>query len=206
MMDSSTVPTLYVAFSISTKGIDKYIGKIIRLFTGGNVNHAFLLYKDPEWGTWQTVGANSNGITQVPLATFIRKRQIIYIFEPQFDLWQGAHDLAGDVGKSYNYRGLFGMAYVEIAERLGNKHAANFLSNDDDMFCSEWMSQMIDESLIYTQNTLDTLALRWPLFQTMTDTIDPDRLCLCMQLVAVTKEPLWKDVTKEILDGIHLSQ
>lgn len=169
---------LYIGFSASTGSIPlKLLGWTIRKFTGGEVNHTFLLYFDDDWQTWVTIGANLNGITMIPLNQFIPYHDIKYIFEPQFDLWEGARTLSGDIDKKYNYFGLFGMSFVKIAQKFGNKNPHNFLSNGKDEFCSEWIAQIIDVALLYVPH-----HVLWTLEYTSTDIIDPTYLCNNMKL------------------------
>lgn len=141
---------LYVGFSRSRGGLfSQLLGLLIRFFTGGRVNHALFLYRDEHLG-WMTIGANENGVTYLPLEVFLKTRQMVDIFVPAKDpsaLWVGLQSLRDDIGKSYNFSGLVGMAGVEIATRwLHLKHASNWLSNPNDLFCSEIVAEVIRRS------------------------------------------------------------
>jgi hypothetical protein len=158
-------PILYTAFSKSTGGAaSRALGAAIRAFTGGEVNHAFLLYYDLEFMCWMTYGANANGITPLALEVFLRDREIVRIFRPRFDLWGAMRAHVADIGKHYDYRGLLGMAFVEVGRKLGFEFPNIGASSDED-FCSEWISHLIRD------------ALHGVWLHIADDTISPTELC-----------------------------
>ena len=164
------VPRAFVGFSASGG-----IGRIIRLFTGGSVNHAFIIYYDMEYATWMTVGANANGVTMLPIAQFVPGRTIVALYEPKgFSLWDGLRTHVSDLGKHYDYAGLFGMAFVEIERRLHSRGLCNILDHRDDLFCSEWAAEVIDSALACAGQTM---LADFPLAGTRPDVIDPQWLC-----------------------------
>lgn len=116
------------------------LGEIIKAFTGGDVNHAMLVYEDPTFGLTMTLGANANGLTLVPL-THVRDMEIKHIYRPrdgQPSLIAGVRALSHLIDTPYDYAGLLGMSIVE-AERRWFKHAINNpLLDKHKLFCSEY--------------------------------------------------------------------
>ena len=133
---------IQVAFSASGG-----IGALIRDFTGGEVNHAFLIFYDPVFDAKLTLGANANGLTIEPLDAFPNK--IVHVFEP-VDLSKGLelglrlwiHLL----NQPYDFAGLVGMAIVEAARKLGDHQARNPLLSEHRLFCSEYVKKVLISS------------------------------------------------------------
>ncbi len=146
-----TQPTLFCGFSISMGGaLSRLEGDLIRDFEDGGgdaPNHAFLFWQDPPTGAWLTRGANARGIEDLEMSVFLKDRAIVRVFAPKFDLWADLRLHVADLGEHYNYRGLFGMAFVEILERLRKRPCANLLSARDEVFCSEWISELVRDAL-----------------------------------------------------------
>jgi len=61
-------PPIYSGFSAATDFFGRLLSWNIRLFSGGDVNHAFFVFWSPEFNAWLTVGANSNGVTVMTVA------------------------------------------------------------------------------------------------------------------------------------------
>jgi hypothetical protein len=142
-------PPIYSGFSAATGFFGGLLGGAIRLFTGGDVNHAFFVFWSPEFNAWLTVGANGNGVTVMTVPEFCKTRKIKYLFAAtsSWSLWTGLRAHVGDLDKHYNYNGLFGMANVEIVKKLTGRPGANLLDDRDDIFCSEWCAEAIRAGL-----------------------------------------------------------
>lgn len=153
-------PALYCAFSTSSG----WLSRGIRWFTRGKVSHAFFLFYSPEWACWLAVGANANGITIETLAQFLKRgNTVVYAFQPlTVNLWDGLRKHVSDLNKSYNYTGLFGMAFVELSQLVLKRSAANRLSNKAELFCSEWMDMVLGDTFPpgnwYSHQNADTVA------------------------------------------------
>lgn len=167
----SPEPPIYCGFSSATGFFGAIIGRMIRVFTGGEVNHAFFAYWSPEWQAWLTVGANANGVTMMTVPEFLKTRRIKYLFAPAgWSIWDGLRAHVADLDRHYNYAGLFGMAHVEIMRKLTGRPGANLLNDRDDLFCSEWCAMVVRAGLG---------PKRCPMFLPgyENDQVDPSGLC-----------------------------
>lgn len=167
----SSDPPIYSGFSSATGFFGRILGGSIRLFTGGDVNHAFFVFWSPEFDTWLTVGANANGVTIMSVGEFCKTREINYLFAPiGWSIWDGMRAHVKDLDKHYNYTGLFGMANVEIIKKIVGRPGLNFLNDRDDLFCSEWCAMVLRAGMgmnralkflpNYKDNQIDPSTLR----------------------------------------------
>jgi hypothetical protein len=189
-------PPLYSGFSAGTGFFGSLLSGAIRLFSGGDVNHAFFIFWSPDFNAWLTVGANANGVTVMTVPEFRKSREIKYLFAPvsSWSLWTGLRTHVGDLDKHYNYTGLFGMANVEIVKKLLGRPGANLLNDRDDLFCSEWCSEVIRAALPgskgyavafmsgYKADQIDPAALR--------DAESKSPFFVPVPLSAITKPPI----------------
>lgn len=131
-----------VAFSAS-----QGLGTLIRTFTGGDVNHAFLIFYDPVFDTELMLGANANGLTIEPLDAFTDP--IVHVFEPidpNKGLEMGLRLWVHLLNKPYDFAGLVGMAAVEIARKIANCQISNPLQAEQKLFCSEFVRKVLTSS------------------------------------------------------------
>lgn len=137
-----------VGFSYATGSLEnRVLTALIRWFTGGPATHTFLLLPSSLHG-WTTLGANADGIGYIPLERFLRTRRLVAAFSPQREsLWTGLEKLRKDVGLPYNYGGLVGMAYVEIARRWFDVQVShNPTSENRALFCSQFVAEVVRAS------------------------------------------------------------
>lgn len=121
------------------------LGAIIREFTGGDVNHAFAIYFHPIYKTLITLGANSNGFTEMALREF--PGHIVRVWRPlDVNLSLGMAAMADWLDKPYDYAGLLGMSVVEAEAHLMHRVAANPALDKHKLFCSEAMAMMVRKS------------------------------------------------------------
>lgn len=154
---------MQVAFSAS-----KGLGQAIMKFTGGDVNHAFLLYHDPVSDLDVTFGANANGFTMEVLRDFPDK--IIRSFTPmQTPMLVGFRKLSDWINKEYDICGLIGMSVYEVEARVLHMKGKNPFLDHHKIFCSEMMSMMLRASGYMILPDQDP------------GTIDPYRLSCAMQ-------------------------
>jgi hypothetical protein len=165
---------LYLGFSRSTGGFfSRALGWAIRRFTGGAVNHAFFLYWSEVAWCWMTLGANANGVTEIPLAEFVKDREIVDLWLPrQGTLRSGLQKLHDEIGIGYDFSGLIGMAGVELLRRLGVSRPANWLDDHHALFCSEYCAQVVMRSAIGSSAE----GLQLQIYRMRADTIDPAAL------------------------------
>lgn len=131
-----------IAFSAS-----RGLGTLIRIFTGGDVNHAFLIFYDPIFDAELTLGANANGLTIEHLNNFTDP--IIHVFETvdqNKGLELGLRLWAHLLNKPYDFAGLVGMAAVEIARRAADLKINNPLQAEQRLFCSEFVRKVLTSS------------------------------------------------------------
>ena len=158
-------PTIYACFSQS-----RGLGDLIRRFTGGDVNHAFLKWLDPTFGTWLTLGANANGLTIETLSKFPDKIMHVYEF-PSPGLVKGLRAKANLLNSPYDYAGLIGMSLVEINDHLLERMVANPTLDYHKLFCSEYVTEVIRASGI-------NILPKW-----LPGSVDPAALCqACAEL------------------------
>ncbi len=165
---------LYLGFSRSTGGFfPRALGWAIRRFTGGAVNHAFFLYRSETAGCWMTLGANANGVTEIPLAEFLKDREIVDLWLPRHGtLRSGIRELHDVIGIGYDFSGLIGMAGVELFRRLGIARPVNWLDDHHALFCSEYCAMVVMRSAI--GSAADELQKKIRLLRA--NTIDPAAL------------------------------
>ncbi len=133
---------LYVGFS-SRGGL---LPRLIRIFTGGAVNHAFLCWEDSTLG-WVVLGANTNGVTLDTWSNFTATRKVPAIFKPvNGTLRTGLRALKESINAKYSTAGLVGMSVVEIARHLFNQRVANPLDVRGELFCSQFATMVIRAS------------------------------------------------------------
>ena len=183
-MSDTRNPPICVGFSTSPG----WLGRAIRWFTGGDVNHAFLLYWSRDWDRWLTLGANQNGLEPLTLDVFQRDRKIQYLFAADgWDLYAAMLKHVGDLGTPYNVRGLVGELFVETQRRIIGRYGRNFLDDHADLFCSEWVTAVCRTGIAAAQKTW-ALALE-------DDQVDPQTLRLACTPTLFAPVPL------VVLDG-----
>jgi hypothetical protein len=166
LSDPASDPYLYVGFSRG-RGM---VGRAIRLFTGGTVNHAFLAWKDEHLG-WICLGANGNGITPDTFENLNQTTEILVFVRPTNErksLWAGLADLRDELNRKYNFSGIAGMAVVEIARHFG-KHIDNPFSHNGEYFCSQFATEVVRRSGYDLKNSDPS------------NTIDPQEMCKALQ-------------------------
>ena len=136
----SEPPIIRAGFSAS-----KGLGDLIRKFTGGDVNHAFIMYFDPVLEVDVTFGANSNGFTMVPLSDF--PDEIIRYYVPLANplVW-GFRKNVHWINKPYDVAGLIGMSVVEFERHILRMMASNPFLNTHKLFCSEIVTKMLRDA------------------------------------------------------------
>jgi len=142
-MPIASEPRIYAAFSRS----NEEVGALIRKFTGGDVNHALLIWRDPTFNCWLTLGANANGLTIETLKNF--KDQIIHLYAPEpgaTGLIVGLQVWANWLNCPYDYAGLIGMSVVEASRLIAHRTVVNPTLTPHHLFCSEYVKNVIHDS------------------------------------------------------------
>lgn len=118
------------------------LGAVIQAFTGGDVNHALIIYRDPVFDIDMTLGANPNGLTKEPLRDFVGN--IVHVYYPNSGpgLLGGLRMYVDLLNAPYDYKGLFGMSMVEVAHQLGVMRFKNPGLDAHKLFCSEYCTMV----------------------------------------------------------------
>jgi hypothetical protein len=194
MNDYKDIEPVFVGFSQSIGKLPMVLlGKAIRVFTGGDVNHAWVVYWDKNWSAWLIVGANSNGLTFDSLPNFLKSHKVIYLFSAEnFRLWEGLSAHVNDLNTGYDYRGLINMSWVEVGKKITGHPWGNLLANDHRLFCSEWCSEFIKTAI-----AISHLEKEWPLWNNGYHDNQVDPTFLCNEIITAPK--LWTLIDKEVI-------
>jgi hypothetical protein len=129
-----------VGFSTSKTS---WVSKIIRWFTAGRTSHTFLVYHDSDWGREMVMEATQGGYRIVPFEHY--KNSLVAIFTPKHSIDVGLAKSVDWLGENYDYKGLFGMAWVELGRWLKRKWRNPWQSSTS-MFCSEAVVRVLQGS------------------------------------------------------------
>lgn len=163
-------PICYVAFSKSSGGFtSRLFGRLIRWFTSGKVNHAFLLFWSRDFGCWMTLGANAGGLEPLTLVEFLKTRHLMNLYTAVgWDLYAAMVKHAGDLGRAYNVAGLVGEAWVETVKKITGKYGPNVLDDKKELFCSEWVAEVCATGIADAGRSFD--------LRVMFNQVDPETL------------------------------
>jgi hypothetical protein len=166
------MPPIYSVFTISTSDwADKLLTQGIQFFAGKGPSHACLIYWSTDFSCWIAIGANWNGITEDRLDTFLKTHIITDIYSPVgFSFWEGMKEHSNNLDEHYAFSALPGMALVSILERFHVHPRRNELESSHELFCSQWVSEVIRDSL------LPVMYTKWPLYTINSSIISPQQL------------------------------
>ena len=123
-----------------------WISKIIRWFTSSPVSHVFLVYYDPEWSMDMVMESEGGLGGSVRIVRFNPDNQdIVAVARPAYSVEAGMTRMVYQLGELYDYRGLFGMAWVLIGRWLIRRWN-NPWHRSKALFCSELVSQVLLDS------------------------------------------------------------
>jgi hypothetical protein len=132
-----------IGFSTQTNNIGS---RVIRWFTKSRVSHAFLVYKDQEWGEDFVMEATDGGVKISALAKFSKHNDIIAIIEPKQSLEVGVKEAAINwLGNHFDYEGILGMMIVYIGHWFRLTWRNPFVSTTS-AFCSEFVARVLQWS------------------------------------------------------------
>ena len=120
-----------------------WVSKIIRWFTDGRASHCFFIYRDTDWNRDMVLESTQGGYKTTPFENY--KSSLIAEFTPKYDIEVGLAKSIDWLGEGYDYKGLFGMAWVELGRWLRRKWV-NPWRGADTMFCSEAVARVLIES------------------------------------------------------------
>lgn len=112
------------------------LSSFIRWVTKSQYSHCFLIVEDAFFGVDMALEADQYGFRLVPLEQFAKQHDIMLVVSPVAPIDEGVKKAATWLGESYDFTGLFGMAFVLLGRWLGRKWR-NPLRAAHAMFCSE---------------------------------------------------------------------
>jgi hypothetical protein len=125
--------TVYAAVSGGTG----WLQRLIKWGSKSDVNHAFFVLYDQDFGGWVQLGADEGGWVQSPAETRLKLPVCrLYAAPPGIDLRVGLAAMRSVLGAKYDIGGLVGMAWVVLMRRVGRK-VKNPLQRGNKWFCNE---------------------------------------------------------------------
>lgn len=133
-----------IGFSTSNTS---WVSAVIRWFTHGKVSHCFIVYYDEEWKRDMRLESEGGMGGCVKISTFNPdNKSIVKMFIPKCSIEVGMAKMVDHLGEVYDYKGLLGMAWVELGRWLKKKWK-NPWANPSRMWCSELIARvMLDSS------------------------------------------------------------
>lgn len=123
-----------------------WISRIIRWFTSSTVSHTFIVYYDAEWKRDMVMESEGGAGGSVRIVKFNpNSSSIVKLVTPKHDIEVGMNKMVDRLGDVYDYKGLFGMAWVELGKWLKKKWSNPWQSSKA-MFCSELVAQVMIDS------------------------------------------------------------
>jgi len=129
---SAPLETTLVGFSTS----NELVSRLIRFFTKAKVSHTFLVIRAPFLEEDLVIEAAWAGFRATTLRRFKKKNTVVALMKPAVPLDKGLRDALTWLGESYDFGGLFGMAFVLLGRWLRRK-VRNPLHDSRAIFCSE---------------------------------------------------------------------
>ena len=120
-----------------------WISKIIRWFSAGRTSHTGFVYYDQDWSRDMVMEATQGGYRIVPFEHYTNS--LVAIFTPKHPIEVGLAKSVDWLGQGYDYKGLIGMAWVELGRWLKRKWK-NPLQSSNSMFCSEAVVRVLQGS------------------------------------------------------------
>lgn len=133
-----------VQVGFSTSG--DLISRVIRFFTKATVSHTFLVIHSPLLLENMVIEAAWAGFRMTTMSRFKTKNTVVALMEPVVPLDRGLKRAVSWLGESYDYTGLFGMAYVIMLGRWLRRKVKNPGHNPHAVFCSEAVAMVLQES------------------------------------------------------------
>lgn len=118
---------------------DTFLGRAIRWFTSGRVNHVAVTYRSEDWQSEWVVEALPKGVTCRP----VRNRKWAYVVTPKKDVSKSLRAASDYLDRKYDFKGFFLFAIIILAWRwLRIKIRKPSLSGKAQI-CSEFATHVI---------------------------------------------------------------
>jgi hypothetical protein len=136
-----------------------WVSRLIRWATRASCSHAFILIEGTELGDL-VLEAEWCGVKLSTKAALTRgTTYIVDVIHPKTDLTAATLVALTWLDERYNYEGLFGMFFVEMAARL-KKRIRNPLRNSKSLFCSELVVWILETAKYPDAQTLDPQSVQ----------------------------------------------
>jgi hypothetical protein len=134
--------TVYAAVS----GGPGWLQRLIKWGSKSDVNHAFFVLYDEDFGGWMQVGADAEGWRETDAAPRLKLPVCrLYAAPAGIDLRVGLKTMRETLGAKYDIGGLVGMAWVILMRRFGRK-VKNPLQRGNKWFCNEIADVVCEKS------------------------------------------------------------
>jgi len=118
---------------------DTWIGRLIRCLTRGKVSHVMIQYPSDLWGGEWIAEATATGVRKIPADR--ARHHVMAEFQCSFDPGPALKKISAHVGSSYDYAGVFVLAWAIVSWRLFRRKVRRPLNNTKGQFCSEFVSR-----------------------------------------------------------------
>lgn len=126
-----------IVFTASTG----WIGRLIRWVTRSKVSHVAIEYSSSTWGGQWIAEADWRGVWKVPAAKV--KKNVYCEYKCKFDARPALQSIAGYVGTTYDYKGLFMLAWITAFWRIFRIKIRKPLWKTNSVKCSELVAKML---------------------------------------------------------------
>jgi hypothetical protein len=118
---------------------DHLSSRLIRALSGSEVSHAFLVYRDADFGRDMVMEAVARGFRIVPFDKFQQHNRVVALYAPLHPIEDGLRAAVDWLGDEYDVGGLLGMAVVALRRWLERRvrNLRNPLASSRSLFCSE---------------------------------------------------------------------
>lgn len=139
----------------STPSYFNPVSWLVRHFTGSKASHTWFLYWDTDFELNMVMEAHELGFRLLPYEHFKRHNTVVALFEPRRPLDVGLKLIARQyLSTHYDFKGLFGMAWVRLGSWLRRKWRNPF-HDPKHVFCSEALALAMKLSGGYEDFTLE---------------------------------------------------
>ena len=135
-------------------------GKLIRWLTDSEYNHTFIAYECELFGGWEAVEVDAKGVNKIPLNKVLKGyTEVIAYRSIHTDLSIGLKKNKNAIGKKYDWLGIFGFAKEIIISKLFGKKTKNYWQSKNRLFCSEYVSKVLEDSEAYGFEKVDNALM-----------------------------------------------
>lgn len=134
-----SVPDVFIGFSTT----DVWLSKLIRSVSRSKYSHAWVRHGSELWGGQWVTQADWPVVRTWPWDMASRTWTVQQLYRPTFDITLAMRSVRKDFEKRYDIAGLFGIFLVTVVQRWFHRRIQNPLASPDELFCSEFVCQML---------------------------------------------------------------